>query len=205
MSGEDHVARAVFDQAASRYVQFVGTEISSATEGPIDRALLVAFELIKRQTVVRVADIGCGPGRVAAFMTERGLDVVGGDVSQAMLAVARTAHPLIKFRRVNSMPSPSKRDCSLVQSAGTRSSTDPRIERPRPDPASSYHLSTPLLGFGSENSGHDIDESLEFEDKLLLGHAFSKSWARAEGRRVAGKSAPKSDSTGESQTHSPRS
>ena len=100
MSGEDHVAtaRAVYDKAAPRYVQFVGTEISSATEGPVDRALLVAFiELIKRQTVVRVADVGCGPGRVAAFMAERGLDVVGVDVSQAMLAVARTAHPHIKF------------------------------------------------------------------------------------------------------------
>jgi hypothetical protein len=42
------------------------------------------------------------------------------------------------------------------------------------DPASSYHLSTPLLGLGSENSGHDIDQSLE-EDKLLLGHSFSRS------------------------------
>ena len=30
-----------------------------------------------------------------------------------------------------------------------------------PKPASSYHLSTPITGLGSENSGHDIDESLE--------------------------------------------
>jgi ubiquinone/menaquinone biosynthesis C-methylase UbiE len=100
MSDEDHVAtaRAVYERAVSRYVQFVGTEISSATEGPIDRSLLVAFvELIKRHTVARVADVGCGPGRVAAFMAERGLDVVGVDVSPAMLAVARTAHPHIKF------------------------------------------------------------------------------------------------------------
>ena len=109
MSGEDHVAtaRAVYDRAAPRYVQFVGTEISPATEGPIDRALLVAFiELIKRQTVVRVADVGCGPGRVAAFMAERGLDVVGVDVSQAMLAVARTAHPHITFEegQLNALP-----------------------------------------------------------------------------------------------------
>jgi ubiquinone/menaquinone biosynthesis C-methylase UbiE len=100
MSGEDHVAtaRGVYDEAASRYVEFVGTEISSATEGPIDRALLAAFiELIKRQTVVRVADVGCGPGRVAAFMAEHGLEVVGVDVSQAMLAVARNAHRHIRF------------------------------------------------------------------------------------------------------------
>ncbi len=68
------------------------------TEGPIDRSLLVAFiELIKRRTVISVADVGCGPGRVAAFMAERGLDVVGVDVSEAMLAVARAAHPHIKF------------------------------------------------------------------------------------------------------------
>src|SRR5580692_12287105 len=100
MSSEDYVAtaRAVYDKAAPRYVKLVGTEISSATEGPIDRALLVAFiELIKRQTVVRVADVGCGPGRVAAFMTERGLNVVGVDLSQAMLTVARSAHPHIRF------------------------------------------------------------------------------------------------------------
>ena len=100
MGEEDHVAaaRAVYDMAAPRYVQFVGTEVSSATEGPIDRSLLVAFiELIKRRTDSRVADVGCGPGRVAAFMAEHGLDVVGVDVSQAMLAVARTAHPQIEF------------------------------------------------------------------------------------------------------------
>ena len=101
MSDQDHVAsaRAVYDRASARYVRFVGTEISSATEGPIDRSLLLAFiELIKRHTVVRVADVGCGPGRAAAFMAERGLDVVGVDVSQAMLAIARSAHPHISFQ-----------------------------------------------------------------------------------------------------------
>jgi SAM-dependent methyltransferase len=100
MTGENHVAtaRAVYDLAATRYVQLVGTEISSATEGPVDQSLLVAFvELVKRQAIHRVADIGCGPGRAAAFMAERGLEVVGVDPSQAMLAVARRAHPQIEF------------------------------------------------------------------------------------------------------------
>ena len=109
MSGEDHVvtARAVYDLAAAQYVQFVGTQISSATEGPIDRSILAAFvELIKRQSVVYVADVGCGPGRVAAFMADRGLDVVGIDVSQAMLEVARTEHSNIKFEegRLDALP-----------------------------------------------------------------------------------------------------
>ncbi len=109
MSGGDHVAaaRAVYDLAARRYVQLVGIEISSATEGPIDRSLLMAFvELTKTRIVGCVADVGCGPGRVAAFLAEHGLDVVGVDVSQAMLAFARTAHPNIKFEegQLNALP-----------------------------------------------------------------------------------------------------
>ncbi|MGH9917479.1 MAG: class I SAM-dependent DNA methyltransferase, partial [Nitrososphaerales archaeon] len=106
---QEHVeaARAFYDASAERYVQFVGTEISSATEGPVDQSLLVAFiELIKGRSVTRVADVGCGTGRVAAFMAARGLDVVGVDVSPAMLAVARIAHPGIEFEegRLDKLP-----------------------------------------------------------------------------------------------------
>ena len=100
MSSEYHVATArnVYDIAARTYVEFVGTDISSATECPIDRSLLVAFiELIKKQAISRVADVGCGPGRVAAFMADHGLDVIGVDVSPAMLGIASTAHPRIEF------------------------------------------------------------------------------------------------------------
>jgi SAM-dependent methyltransferase len=106
---EDHVeaARAFYDASAERYVQFIGIEISSATEGPIDQSLLVAFiELIKRNGHTRVADVGCGPGRVAAFVAASGLDVVGVDVSPEMLEVARIAHPEIRFEdgRLDKLP-----------------------------------------------------------------------------------------------------
>jgi SAM-dependent methyltransferase len=97
---EDHVAaaRAVYDASAETYVEFVGTELSSATEGAVDRSLLMAFvALVAAGTGKRVADAGCAPGRVAAFLTSHGLDVVGVDVSPAMLAAARIAHPTIKF------------------------------------------------------------------------------------------------------------
>jgi SAM-dependent methyltransferase len=91
-------ARAVYDASADRYVESVGTELSSATEAPVDRSLLTAFaDLVGAGTVTRVADVGCGPGRVAAFLAEHGLDVVGVDVSAAMLAAARIAHPGIEF------------------------------------------------------------------------------------------------------------
>ncbi len=101
VSGKDHhvaTARDVYDAAALTYTQFVGTHLSSATEHPVDLSLLAGFiELIKRQGILRVADVGCGPGRAAAFMADHGLDVVGVDVSHAMLAIARAAHPHIEF------------------------------------------------------------------------------------------------------------
>ena len=100
MPGDDHVstARAVYDAAAGTYVEFTGTELNSATEHPVDRALLGAFiDLIKEQPVRRVADVGCGPGRVASLRADHGLDVVGVDVSAAMLAIAGAAHPHVEF------------------------------------------------------------------------------------------------------------
>lgn len=113
MFSEDHVssARAVYDVAAVTYVQFAGTDINSATEHPIDRSLLVAFiELIKRQAVRRVADVGCGPGRVASLMADHGLNVLGVDVSPAMLAIASAAHPHIDFveGQLDALPIESK-------------------------------------------------------------------------------------------------
>jgi len=97
-------ARAVFDASADRYVEFIGTEISSATETPIDQSLLTAFaELVTEFSEAidggraLVADIGCGPGRAAALLARRGINVVGIDVSEAMLTRARSAHPNIEF------------------------------------------------------------------------------------------------------------
>jgi SAM-dependent methyltransferase len=100
-------ARAVYDASAERYVGFVGTELSTATEGPIDRSLLMAFvELVATSPGTQVADVGCGPGRVAAFLAAQGLDAIGIDVSQAMLVQARRAHPDIEFEegRLDDLP-----------------------------------------------------------------------------------------------------
>lgn len=41
----------------------------------------------------RVLDAGCGPGRVAGALHERGHDVLGVDVDPELIAAARTDHP----------------------------------------------------------------------------------------------------------------
>lgn len=106
--------RAAYDATAESYAELVGTEIDAAIEGPLDRALLAAFvDLVGDHAGSSVADLGCGPGRVAAFLAAHGLDVVGVDVSTSMLAVARRAHPAIRFEegRLAALPLP---DASLA-------------------------------------------------------------------------------------------
>ena len=49
----------------------------------------------------RVLDIASGPGFVAAMAAERGALVVGVDIAEAMVALARRLHPQLDFRRGN--------------------------------------------------------------------------------------------------------
>ena len=48
---------------------------------------------------VRLLDVATGPGYVAARAAERGADVVGVDLSEAMLAFARSRSPAVEFVR----------------------------------------------------------------------------------------------------------
>lgn len=109
MRRDDHVdsPRAVYDASSARYVEFVGTELSGATEDAVDLAMLVAFvELVAQCKPCKVADLGCGPGRVAAFLARQQVEVVGIDVSKRLIATARKAHPHVRFEegRLDDLP-----------------------------------------------------------------------------------------------------
>lgn len=45
-----------------------------------------------------VVDVGCGTGHVTAALAAAGVPMVGVDPSQAMLEIARAAHPELRFR-----------------------------------------------------------------------------------------------------------
>jgi|KBSMisStaDraftv2_1062788.scaffolds.fasta_scaffold71370_3 SAM-dependent methyltransferase len=94
MSDDPELARtrASYDATAALYAGSVGTEISDSIEAELDRSLLE--DLASRFSHGgRVADLGCGPGRVAAFLAAKGVEVVGIDLSLGMLEMGRRAHP----------------------------------------------------------------------------------------------------------------
>jgi SAM-dependent methyltransferase len=65
---------------------------------PLDRALLDSFaEQVPRSRPV--ADVGCGPGQIGRYLWGRELDVVGVDLSPAMVALAAQLTPEIPFRQ----------------------------------------------------------------------------------------------------------
>lgn len=93
MAGRSHHegVRRAYDTVAESYAELIGTTLD---DDSFERAPLDAFaDLVAGLGGGRVADVGCGPGRIAGHLRARGLDVVGVDLSPAMVAVARRAHP----------------------------------------------------------------------------------------------------------------
>lgn len=81
-----------YDAVAADYAREVGGELEHK---PLDRALLaMVAELAKGG---RIADLGCGPGHVAAFLAGLGAEVVGLDLSVGMVTVARERVPQAEF------------------------------------------------------------------------------------------------------------
>lgn len=80
--------RAAYDAVARAYEAAIGDELAAK---PLDRALLRAVgELAGAGTL---GDLGCGPGHVTRHLAAHHPDVVGVDLSPAMVEVARAADP----------------------------------------------------------------------------------------------------------------
>jgi SAM-dependent methyltransferase len=106
--------RAAYDIVAASYAALLADSLAAS---PHERAALGLYaELLRTAPAApaatraagpadpagpgarpRVAEIGCGPGRVAAHLAGLGLDVQGIDLSPAMIAEARRRHPRLRF------------------------------------------------------------------------------------------------------------
>ena len=87
-------ARTFYDAFAADYTDRFRDALDTM---PIDRAMLGLFAELVRAEGGRVADLGCGSGRVTAHLRDLGLPVFGIDLSPAMVELARRAHPGLRF------------------------------------------------------------------------------------------------------------
>ncbi|ONH26382.1 class I SAM-dependent DNA methyltransferase [Pseudofrankia asymbiotica] len=87
--------RAAYDAIASEYAALFADPLARR---PLDRGLVTTFaELVRTGPPGPVADLGCGPGHLTAFLHSLGLDVFGADLSPAMISLARRAYPQLRF------------------------------------------------------------------------------------------------------------
>ena len=84
-----------YDVVADEYVRRF---LTSSAHKPIDRQLLDRFAA-RVCGAGPVCDVGCGPGHVARYLHERGVHVMGIDVSPAMVRHARALNSGIDFQQ----------------------------------------------------------------------------------------------------------
>ncbi|QGV77454.1 class I SAM-dependent DNA methyltransferase [Streptomyces ficellus] len=97
MTEADYVqdTRRSYDAIATDYEAFAAGDLDAR---PMDRAMLAAFaDTVRDAGGGRVAEIGCGTGRITGHLHSLGLDVFGIDLSPGMLEVARRAYPHLRF------------------------------------------------------------------------------------------------------------
>lgn len=75
-----------FDKEASSYDEWYKTKFGSLVD-VVETDL--AFKLFKPEKGMRVLDIGCGTGNFSIKLAEKGCKVIGVDISQEMLKIAR--------------------------------------------------------------------------------------------------------------------
>jgi len=86
-----------YDRIAAEYTRRIAGELEHK---PLDRMLLDEFAG-RLKGAGRVCDLGCGPGHVARYLSDRGVDVFGIDLSPGMIEQARKLNPVMEFQQGN--------------------------------------------------------------------------------------------------------
>jgi SAM-dependent methyltransferase len=101
-----------YDAAAVEYARHLFDELE---QKPLDRHLLDRFaeEVAGRGLV---ADLGCGPGHVAQYLHERGVEVIGVDLSPRMIEEAQRlcAGPRFQVGDMRSLQLPDEGVAGIV-------------------------------------------------------------------------------------------
>ena len=89
-----HSVRRSYDSVAEVYAVGFRDELAGK---PLDRALLACLAE-QAEDGAPIADLGCGPGHIAAWLAGQGVAAVGIDLSPGVIAVGRRDYPQVEFR-----------------------------------------------------------------------------------------------------------
>jgi SAM-dependent methyltransferase len=82
-----------YDPIADEYAEIYFNELAHK---PLDRLLLNKFAKLV-EGLGPVCDLGCGPGQIARYLSDKGLPAFGLDLSAKMVEKARQLNPDIEF------------------------------------------------------------------------------------------------------------
>jgi ubiquinone/menaquinone biosynthesis C-methylase UbiE len=84
----------VFDSIAKDYDSWYKTELGAFVDEVENK---LAFNLAPLNAGMKVLDVGCGTGIYTARLVQKGCDVIGIDISEDMLSIARSKLPEVCF------------------------------------------------------------------------------------------------------------
>jgi SAM-dependent methyltransferase len=139
---------------------------------PLDRALLSAL-IEQCEMAAPIADLGCGPGHVTAWLEGKGVRAVGIDLSAEMVAVGRREYPGVEFRTGDLLDLPAvDGEFGAVVALYSIIHLEPgelrraleeihRVLRPEGLVLVAFHLGTEVRHL-DEWFGHDVDVDFHF-------------------------------------------
>lgn len=97
MDNKTNPLQASYDRLAEKYAEIYFHELEHK---PLDRELLNRLIHLV-DGLGPICDLGCGPGQIARYLSDGGVDALGVDLSGGMIKVAQRLSPHIEFKQGN--------------------------------------------------------------------------------------------------------
>jgi SAM-dependent methyltransferase len=186
--------RAGYDAVAPTYAEQFCDELD---QKPLERGLLAAFCDLSPPGVI--ADIGCGPGHITRFLAARRDNVIGLDLSPAMIMVARQRNsgPAFAVGSMLHLPYPDAAVAGVaamysiihlsIEERAAAFAEFARILGPLGVLLVSFHVDGPGLAPGDVNHlttflGHPVDMDGYFLDPTMITRELLANGFRVEAR-----------------------
>lgn len=186
---QHHSVRRSYDTVAEEYAADFRDELAGK---PLDRALLACMAE-QADEGSPIADLGCGPGHIAAWLAGRGVAAVGIDLSPGMIAAGRRHYPEVEFREGDFLALPAADGefgaaiafysiIHLEPGELSRAFEEiHRVLRPQGLFLVSFHVGSEVRHLG-EWWGHAVDVDFRFFEPPDIADAIERSGFRTEMR-----------------------